>query len=241
MDRKATARETLKIMEQGFYEFEGKQIEIRLDMEASIKGSFLLTPGQGEALLRKYSISGNHSPKACPAYVENISTVDAIRKLAEEGKNSIGVLNFASAKNPGGGFLNGAMAQEESLAASSTLYPTLTAHEEYYRSNRLQSSMVYTDHAIYSPDVLFFRDGRYKPQAPDALLPVLQKLQVPVASAAALPASPVLHLHLLTKPGPYLLLAASARMLSQQGAQAGTAHPGKRAHPGNRWHGLYTP
>jgi uncharacterized protein (TIGR02452 family) len=162
MDRKATARETLKIMEQGFYEFEGKQIEIRLDMEASIKGSFLLTPGQGEALLRKYSISGNHSPKACPAYVENISTVDAIRKLAEEGKNSIGVLNFASAKNPGGGFLNGAMAQEESLAASSTLYPTLTAHEEYYRSNRLQSSMVYTDHAIYSPDVLFFRDGRFR-------------------------------------------------------------------------------
>ena len=94
--------------------------------------------------------------------VENISTVDAIRKLAEEGKSNIGVLNFASAKNPGGGFLNGAMAQEESLAASSTLYKTLTAHEEYYRSNRLQTSMIYTDYAIYSPDVVFFRNGRFR-------------------------------------------------------------------------------
>ncbi len=115
MDRKATARETLKIMEQGFYEFEGKQIEIRLDMEASIKGSFLLTPGQGEALLRKYSISGNHSPKACPAYVENISTVDAIRKLAEEGKNSIGVLNFASAKTREGDSSTGQWHRKKAL------------------------------------------------------------------------------------------------------------------------------
>ena len=98
----------------------------------------------------------------CPVAVENISTVDAIRRLYQEGKRRIGVLNFASAKNPGGGFINGAMAQEESLAASSTLYRTLTAHEEYYRANRAQSSLIYTDHAIYSPEVLFFRDGRFQ-------------------------------------------------------------------------------
>lgn len=162
MDRKASARETLKIMEQGYYEFEGKQISISLDMENSIKQSFLLTPEQGEALLKKYSTLENTITKNGKSYVENISTVDAIRKLAEEGKSNIGVLNFASAKNPGGGFLNGAMAQEESLAASSTLYKTLTAHEEYYRSNRQQTSMIYTDYAIYSPDVVFFRNGRFR-------------------------------------------------------------------------------
>ena len=72
------------------------------------------------------------------------------------------MLNFASAKNPGGGFINGAMAQEESLAASSILYRTLTAHEEYYRENRAQRSMMYTNYAIYSPDVVFFRDGRFQ-------------------------------------------------------------------------------
>ena len=88
--------------------------------------------------------------------------MEALRALVLEGKTGIGVLNFASAKNPGGGFLNGANAQEESLAVSSTLYPTLTAHEEYYRENRAHRSMMYLDYAIYSPDVVFFRDGGFR-------------------------------------------------------------------------------
>lgn len=160
MDRKATARETLEIMEQGYYQYQGLKIDIRSDMEASIRTSFLLTPEQGAALMEKYSnLNGTCKVQG---QVENISTVDAIRKLAQEGKETIGVLNFASAKNPGGGFINGAMAQEESIAASSTLYKTLTAHEEYYMNNRAQSSMMYTDHAIYSPDVVFFKDGRFQ-------------------------------------------------------------------------------
>ena len=87
--------------------------------------------------------------------------MDAILKLAGENQCRCAVLNFASAKNPGGGFINGAMAQEESLAASSCLYKTLTAHETYYKMNRACSTMIYTDHAIFSPDVVFFRDGRF--------------------------------------------------------------------------------
>lgn len=160
MDRKAVARETLQIMEQGYYVYEGKKIGIQPDMDVSIRASALITPEQGARLLEKYSTAG--STKIHHERVENLSTVDAIRKLAKEGKDNIGVLNFASAKNPGGGFINGAMAQEESLAASSTLYRTLTAHEEYYWENRAQTSMMYTDHAIYSPDVIFFRDGGFR-------------------------------------------------------------------------------
>ena len=162
MDRKAVARETLTIMEQGYYEREGKRIDIRTAMEASVNSSFLLTPKQGKTLLKKYPLSENSGSGTCIQYVENISTVDAVQKLAGEEKDAIGVLNFASAKNPGGGFLNGAMAQEESLAASSTLYRTLIAHDEYYQSNRARNSMIYTDYAIYSPDVVFFRDGRFQ-------------------------------------------------------------------------------
>lgn len=165
MNWKAIARETLEIMEKGYYVISGKRIDMKEDMEQSIAGSILITPQQGQALLEKHG----SFPEACvkqgmpPGFtrVENISTVDAIRKLTGEGKESIGVLNFASAKNPGGGFINGAMAQEESLATSSTLYRTLTAHETYYRANRVQSSMMYTDHAIYSPNVVFFRDGGF--------------------------------------------------------------------------------
>ena len=165
MDRKATARQTVAIMEQGYYEIDSKKVAIRDLLEHSVKESRLLTPEQGAALLQAYQQT-KHTPKEelpedyCRVW--NGSTVDAILKLSAEGKQEIAVLNFASAKNPGGGFLNGAMAQEESLAASSCLYKTLTVHKEYYENNRLCQTMMYTDHAIYSPDVAFFRDGRFQ-------------------------------------------------------------------------------
>lgn len=171
MDRKAIARETLDIMEKGYYELNGQKVEIMALQEYSLKESFLLTPGQGEELLKSCNPpSGPKSPEPANSLhsfsrtfkVQNCSTVDAILDLVSEGKKEIAVLNFASAKNPGGGFINGAMAQEESLAASSCLYKTLIAHEDYYKNNRACGTMMYTHHAIYSPEVAFFRDGRFK-------------------------------------------------------------------------------
>ncbi len=173
MDRKAVARETMAIMKQGYYVVSGgKKVEIKEELEHSVTASRLIAPKEGQKLLEVYETGyqkeksgdekGDSSVKTeWKSRVENLSTVDAIFKLVQEGKKNIGVLNFASAKNPGGGFLNGAMAQEESLAASSILYETLVAHEEYYRVNRANSSMMYTDYGIYSPDVVFFRDGRF--------------------------------------------------------------------------------
>lgn len=165
MDRKAMARETLVILERGSYEPAAKgrtakqKIVIKEDLERSVGHSTLISPEDGEKLLTKYSAYTGGC--RVETRVGNTSTVDAIRMLAEEGKTGIGVLNFASAKNPGGGFLNGSLAQEESLAISSTLYPTLTAHEEYYQKNRAHRSMMYLDYGIYSPEVVFFRDGTF--------------------------------------------------------------------------------
>jgi len=72
----------------------------------------------------------------------------------------IGCLNFASAKNPGGGFLSGALAQEECLAAASSLYPSLSQPKclEMYEYNRSRKTCLYSDYMIYSPNVVFFKD-----------------------------------------------------------------------------------
>ena len=67
-------------------------------------------------------------------------------------------LNFASARNPGGGFLGGSQAQEESVARASGLYPCLTNNgKDYYTINRETKSCIYTDHIIYSPSVPVFK------------------------------------------------------------------------------------
>ena len=75
--------------------------------------------------------------------------------LAEQGE--VALLNFASARNPGGGFLNGAKAQEEDLCRCSGLYPCLIQCMDYYETNRAQASLLYTDHMIFSPSVPFFK------------------------------------------------------------------------------------
>lgn len=89
------------------------------------------------------------------------STLAAIARLGEP----CCALNFASAKNPGGGFLRGAVAQEETLARSSGLYPCLVAHQALYDRERARNDAMYLDLALYSPRVPFFRadDGAWLP------------------------------------------------------------------------------
>ena len=82
--------------------------------------------------------------------------------LASENlTDKLGILNFASAHSPGGGFINGAQAQEESLARSSTLYPSLMTNtgQQFYALHKGDPKGGYYTHAmIYSPGVVFFRD-----------------------------------------------------------------------------------
>ncbi|KAL7747267.1 hypothetical protein RI367_007321 [Sorochytrium milnesiophthora] len=89
------------------------------------------------------------------------TTLGACRTLHEAGKQNIAALNFASAKNPGGGFLSGAQAQEECLARCSGLYPTLTLSrcmEQYYNPHVRDKSLggYYSHRMIYSPGVPVF-------------------------------------------------------------------------------------
>ena len=88
--------------------------------------------------------------------VTNGTTLMAARRLAEDGERVL-ALNFANGVQPGGGFLSGALAQEEVLCRSSALYVTL--HEDpMYAAHRQRPEPDSTDWAILSPDVPVFRD-----------------------------------------------------------------------------------
>lgn len=90
-------------------------------------------------------------------------TGNAARALKREaGGDRVALLNFASARNPGGGYKRGARAQEEDLCRCSNLYPSLLEQPEYYSANKSARSLLYTDNIIYSHGVTFFRDDNYK-------------------------------------------------------------------------------
>jgi uncharacterized protein (TIGR02452 family) len=158
MSLKGVAKDTLKIIEQGWYEPpSGRRVDVREAVERAVNGTVLYRPDDFDGLTVT-SVAGGGGPLV---EVTGETTAQAARRLvAEERVEHVVALNFASAKNPGGGFLGGAKAQEEDLARCSALYPTLLTQRDYYEANRDFPSLLYTDHIIYSPDVPFFRDDR---------------------------------------------------------------------------------
>lgn len=94
-------------------------------------------------------------------YFENMTSVAAIFKMRSQFQGKTAVLNFASYKNPGGMFLNGSSAQEESLCHSSTLYNVLSQFNDrfYYPNRKRLNRSLYSDNLIYSPEILFFLAG----------------------------------------------------------------------------------
>jgi uncharacterized protein (TIGR02452 family) len=152
----SVATETLAIVGKGEYETaEGLRVQIGALVDSAARGTVLYAPGQLTSAEPRERRPG---PKRVEVTGE--TTASAGRRLVAEGEAHVAALNFASAKNAGGGFLSGAKAQEEDLARCSALYTCLLKQRRYYEVNRATESFLYTDHLIYSPDVPFFRDER---------------------------------------------------------------------------------
>ena len=97
--------------------------------------------------------------------VSRRKTVEAAQKYADESTVPC-ILNFASSVSPGGGVVNGAQAQEESICRVSTLYFALSdpetagkfydRHWELIREGKMNRRN--RDDIIYTPGVMVVRD-----------------------------------------------------------------------------------
>jgi uncharacterized protein (TIGR02452 family) len=150
--RASLAEETLRLIDQGGYtSSSGHVVDFAESVSKSVRGTMGVSP---EEMLEVAHAGEVKSVIEVTAE----STLQALIRLQGEGAPGLACLNFASAKNAGGGFLGGSQAQEESLARSSALYPCLTFVPQYYETNRACHSALYTDWMIWSPEVPFFRD-----------------------------------------------------------------------------------
>ena len=86
------------------------------------------------------------------------TTVGALLKC--RGRKAC-ALNFASYKNPGGGFTKGLSTQEESICQSSNLYSSLLENLGWYNAHsKTLNYGMYTDDCILSENICVFKDDK---------------------------------------------------------------------------------
>ena len=141
----------MAIIEAGRYVApSGRDVRIAESTASAVAGTRLYLPCDDVA------VPGGADRAAPVIEVTNESSLSASRRLGGDAA----CLVFASAKNPGGGFLNGARAQEESIARVSALYACQTSVPQFYALPRQAQDLRYSDRVIYSPRVPVFRpDG----------------------------------------------------------------------------------
>lgn len=153
-DLKRIAKETMDYLAQGSYPYEGKHVDIQKVHQQALEHTRFFPASQSFTKDRD-----KITERTGNIEIENIDIVKAITR----DNIKYGVLNFASAYHPGGGFLNGALAQEEALCFGSDLYLTqLKFQEEFYEFHKSLKTKCYSDAMIYSPNVVYIRNERYE-------------------------------------------------------------------------------
>lgn len=154
---RAIAQENERIIAEGHYVHptEGR-VEIGAAVRAAADATRCHRLDELTALLAQ-PVTGE---RATSFEVTGESSIAAALRCRRAGV--VGALDFASARNAGGGYLNGAKAQEEDLCRSSALHTCLLRAPDYYAVHRASTDLRYSHRVISAPGVPVFRDDRYR-------------------------------------------------------------------------------
>ena len=151
MPRPLTAqlgRETVEILRRGGYAAPSNRwVDLSEAVAAAVSGTAEYPP-------TREVVPPPAGNRQTTITVENATVLEVGERLAAAGP--VAALNFASATAPGGGFRQGARAQEESIARSSGLFACLE-HQPMYGFHRRRLDAMFSDYVIYSPQVPVFR------------------------------------------------------------------------------------
>ena len=140
----------LEAIERGWFEdAAGARVSIQSALASAVERTRSLPP---DASLPAPPPERYAATRVC---VTNETTLGAARRLVDAGRVPL-ALNFANGAQPGGGFLQGARAQEEAICRSSGLYATLR-DDPMYDAHRRRPRPDSTAWCILSPDVPVFR------------------------------------------------------------------------------------
>lgn len=150
------ARENSRIVTEGGYTGPaGGRVRLAEAIAAAADGTRVYGP---EPVGPLPDLVSGARPVRCSVTAE--SSTEAARRLTSQGHDQVAVLTFASARNPGGGYVNGAQAQEEALCRASALHTCLLRVPAFYAEHRAHRDPFYSDRVIHSPAVPVFRDDR---------------------------------------------------------------------------------
>lgn len=161
--------DTLQIFHDGFYEKDGKKIDLKLSKPEQ-ELAYVYLPDELEEIFNKTDFNPIFSEEGCRYSCENIDSFALARKrykdfdIASNEKNrkEILVLNLANPVHPGGGVRRGARAQEEDLCRKSSLLISLEGEKarRYYDYNKSLHTYMGSDALIFSPKVEIIKDEK---------------------------------------------------------------------------------
>jgi uncharacterized protein (TIGR02452 family) len=178
------AKQTVAIVERGSYQStSGRTVDIAAAVRSCLDATRFFAPDE-LGRLRHEVLARPAEGRRTTFEVVNETTLAGSARVLADGKGPVAALNFASAKNPGGGFLNGSQAQEESLARSSALHASLLRARVFYERHRASPSLLYSDAMIWSPGCPVFRDDEGRLEGEPRLVSFITAA-APNAGAAA--------------------------------------------------------